>query len=982
MTPTRPPTTHDGPLRERRDVLELLAAEAERARTGSGRMTVLRGATGIGRSAVLEAVADDGAAHGMRVLRARCSAEDTGTDLATVRQLLGYDADCRPEDRPGFGRFWRLLRSAAADSPILLAVDDAHLADHLSRRWLAEAARRLDELAVLIVVTERSQYDITPPAPGLAHALSPTLVHVHTLAPLSCTAAETMVRDRFGPHAPDAWVDGCVQACAGNPLLLRALLDDLGSPTRDGHAAAGFPDNCADLYPGAFAAAVAWWLESAGPGTAAVARALAQLVGGQLAYGQPAEGQMADGQSAYEEDGVELLAGVTGADPARVSGWVTAMQRLGLLRPRHLRDDPGPGRIRFAHPLLRDAVLDGWPRPQRQEAHHRAAAFLYRRGGTAEAVAGHLLQTPLVGTEWAVDALQDAAATAARDGRAGDAVDHLRRALDEPMARDRRAEVLTELGSLEFTAVRSSGIPRLTEALRLRELPRERVQATVTLCSALAQRGEAHAAFDLLHDLDLDGGLADEPLLARTVRTASVLLSDHDPEVRLTVYAGLRDTAARSPALLGPAEQALLVRYEATVGLLTADQAMRRIRALLSAPEDPTLTPYLIGTAAAVAQWSDALDDADRLVRFGLAGPGLSPLHPMRRALLNVQLDTAAARGRFAPVPAGLGADGVPADLAAPDGPSNLRAHSLHALVESGRLADAQRLAGQVDVQDAHDSWELNRFLYARGMLRSASGDVEGALDDFLECGRRQTARQVLSPIVTPWRSAAAECLLALGSPQRALPLAEEEYRLATAWNTPRVLGRALRVLGEASSGRRGHELTAQAVEILRGTSEGSELTAALISRGRKLTAAGQRGEARSLLREATATAERLGAVRLLTLAEQALGEGGARRRTARATGVGALTESEHRIAGLAAAGRTNAEIAYLQHLARRTVETHLTSTYRKLGIRRRSELPAALDPDPSEVPHGRVCRYEPPPLDGPKNSISAMATCFKAEAP
>ena len=936
MKPTGTPGTRpgDGPLRERRDVLELVAAEAERARSGSGGMTVLRGATGIGRSALLEAVADDGAVHGMRVLRARCSAEHTGTDFATAVQLLGCSGDFRPEDRPGFARFWRLLRSAAADTPLLLAVDDAHLADDISRRWLTEAARRLDELAVLIVVTERSQYDITPPAPGLAHALSPTLVRVHTLAPLSRTAAEAVVRDRFGPHTPDAWVDGCVQACAGSPLLLRALLDDLGSPTRDGHATAVFPDSCADLYPGAFAAAVAWWLESAGPATAAVARALAQLVDEGAANEQPTDG----------EDGVELLAGVAGADPARVSGWVTAMQRLGLLRLGRRGGDPGSGRVRFAHPLLRDAVLDGWPRPQRQAAHHRAAAFRHRRGDTAEAVAGHLLQTPLVGTEWAVDALRDAAATAVRDGRAGDAVDHLRRALDEPMASDRRAEVLTELGSLEFAAVRSSGIPRLAEALRLRELPRERVQAAVTLSSALAQRGETHAAFDLLHELDLDGDLADEPLLTRTVRTASVLLSDHDPEVRRTVYAGLRDTAARSPALIGPAEQSLLVRYEATVGLLTADQAMRRIRALLSAPEDPVLTPYLIGTAAAVAQWADALDDADRLVRFGLAGQRLAPLHPMRRALLNVQLDTAVARGRFTPVLAAPEADGVPADQAAPDGPSNLHAHSLLALVEAGRLADAQRLAAQVDIQEAHDSWELNRFLYARGVLRSASGDLGGALDDFLECGRRQTARQVLSPVVTPWRSAAAECLLALGFPQRALPLAEEEYRLAAVWNTPRVLGRALRVLGGASSGRRGNELTAQAVEVLRGTSHGGELTAALISRGRRLTAAGQRGEARSLLREAAATAERLGAVRLSALAEQALSEGGARRRTAGATGVGALTDSERRIAGLAAAGRTNAEIADLQHLARRTVETHLTSAYRKLGIRRRSELPEGLE--------------------------------------
>ncbi|MFD5312681.1 helix-turn-helix domain-containing protein, partial [Streptomyces ardesiacus] len=72
--------------------------------------------------------------------------------------------------------------------------------------------------------------------------------------------------------------------------------------------------------------------------------------------------------------------------------------------------------------------------------------------------------------------------------------------------------------------------------------------------------------------------------------------------------------------------------------------------------------------------------------------------------------------------------------------------------------------------------------------------------------------------------------------------------------------------------------------------------------------------------------------------------EGGARGSAADRTGADALTGSERRIAELAADGRTNTEIAELLHLARRTVETHLTSTYRKLRIRRRTELPGALE--------------------------------------
>ena len=279
-------------------------------------------------------------------------------------------------------------------------------------------------------------------------------------------------------------------------------------------------------------------------------------------------------------------------------------------------------------------------------------------------------------------------------------------------------------------------------------------------------------------------------------------------------------------------------------------------------------------------------------------------------------------------------------------GPSNVHALTLVALVETGRTAEAARLVAGLDLREAPDSWELNRFLYARGLQRAAAGDPAAALHDFLECGRRQTAREVVSPVVTPWRTAAAECRLALGSPREALALAGEELRLARVWDTPRTVGRALRVLGTATGGRRGLELAEEAVRLLRDAPAvtEAELVAALIAQGRQLTAAGERARARTGLREAAARAERRGALRQLALAEEALREGGGRGPKTARTGAGSLTDSERRIARLAADGHTNTEIAGLLHLARRTVETHLTSTYKKLGIRRRSELPGTLD--------------------------------------
>ncbi|MEW2043571.1 ATP-binding protein, partial [Streptomyces sp. NPDC005534] len=284
-----------GPLRERGDALELVAAEAARARSGTGRLLLLSGATGTGRTALLEAAAAHGETHGMRVLRARCS-PDTNAPFAAVLQLLSLDQDAlwqrsgrgpeagaeagppggagadvgagvrvevRVEEGAGTGtgvtapahthspadahphaptqdddgrahddgraaaRLWRLLLAHAGDAPLLVAVDDVHRADERSRQWLAAAARRIDRLPVLLVVTERTQYDVDPAGPGLAHALSPDLVRTHTLAPLSADSAAELVRSAFDDALPDAWVDDCVRACAGSPLLLHALLDDL-----------------------------------------------------------------------------------------------------------------------------------------------------------------------------------------------------------------------------------------------------------------------------------------------------------------------------------------------------------------------------------------------------------------------------------------------------------------------------------------------------------------------------------------------------------------------------------------------------------------------------------------------------------------------------------------------------------------------------------------------------------------------------------
>jgi DNA-binding CsgD family transcriptional regulator len=69
----------------------------------------------------------------------------------------------------------------------------------------------------------------------------------------------------------------------------------------------------------------------------------------------------------------------------------------------------------------------------------------------------------------------------------------------------------------------------------------------------------------------------------------------------------------------------------------------------------------------------------------------------------------------------------------------------------------------------------------------------------------------------------------------------------------------------------------------------------------------------------------------------------GARPRRLALTGLESLTPAERRVAAMASAGNTNAEIAAKLFLAEKTVEGHLASVYRKLGVRSRRQLGGLL---------------------------------------
>ncbi len=212
-----------------------------------------------------------------------------------------------------------------------------------------------------------------------------------------------------------------------------------------------------------------------------------------------------------------------------------------------------------------------------------------------------------------------------------------------------------------------------------------------------------------------------------------------------------------------------------------------------------------------------------------------------------------------------------------------------------------------------------------------------------LDAGRRFEAVGGRNPAWMPWRSQAALALLELGDRDEARRLAGEELVLARVWGAPRALGAALRAAGLAEGGAAGLALLDEAVAVLADSSAKLEHAKARTELGAALRRANRRTKAREQLRRAVELATICGAAPLAARAETELLATGARPRRIALSGLESLTPSERRVAEMAAAGPTNREIAQALYVSSKTVEVHLSSVYRKLKIRSRSQLPAAL---------------------------------------
>jgi DNA-binding CsgD family transcriptional regulator len=268
----------------------------------------------------------------------------------------------------------------------------------------------------------------------------------------------------------------------------------------------------------------------------------------------------------------------------------------------------------------------------------------------------------------------------------------------------------------------------------------------------------------------------------------------------------------------------------------------------------------------------------------------------------------------------------------------------LRALIDRGATDQARSLLAQHQLTgELGPIWPFNVVRHARGRLHAATGDHAAASADLLAAGELAQRFGIINPALMPWRSDAALSLHSLSERQQARQLCAEEIALARRWGASTAIGIALRAAALIGDADRRIDVLTQAVAALRDSPARLELARALIDLGAACRRAGSTSQAREHLREGLDLAHAAGGVGLARRARDELVAAGGRPRRDAIRGRDALTPSELRVAQLAAGGQSNGQIAQALFVTRRTVENHLTSSYGKLGIRSRADLPAAL---------------------------------------
>ncbi|MFD9368494.1 AAA family ATPase [Streptomyces sp. NPDC060020] len=883
----------------------------------SGRPLLLLGDAGVGKTALLATAADRAAARGMRVLAATGVEYRAGLSYGGLVQLLGAVTAGQPSMVLGSaltavqGRgagpaphhdavaegLLTVLRRLPDGGPVLLAVDDVQWLDPASAQVLGQVARRLDGAGVGMLCTAR------PGAEGyFDHGGLPVL----DVAPLSAAASERLLVQRFPALALRVRRRLMAEA-EGNPLALLELPVTLSGPQRA--ASESLPERLplSRRLQSAFASRVT--------GLPSATRHLL------------------------------LLAALDGTGDLRVLRRAAAgrcsLKHLGSAERAQLIHVVEPTGLRFRHPLTRSAVVELSTSDQRRGA-HRALARAW--ADVPERTAWHLAQASDGPDEQVAGLLERVAAGIGHRGDGPAAVAALLRAADLTPRGPERAR---RLARAAYTGASLTGdlraVPRLLDDAR-RTAP-----GPASLAAAVA--GSAY----------LLGGVGDVDTAHRLLSGAVSLRPEpYDPQdatltealhtLLMVCFFGGR------PELWDPFDAAV-------AGHPALPELLATTRSTLADPARATAATLgrLDGAVAGLAHESDPL----RIVRVATAGAYVDRLGGCTEALQRVV--AGGRRGEhLAPAIDALFLLGNHAWLTGqwPELRESVREglelceqyhYPLLAWPGTYLLACAAAVRGDHtavrDLTDRMERWagprraETVRVYGAHARALSALGrrDFEeayrqaafiappGTLPEFAPHALWAFMDLVEAAVRTGRREQAREHVAA----GRAADLGALSPRLRM----------VLHACSALAAGDEGHPGFQEALAVEGATRWPFDLARVHLYYGERLRRYRAPAQAGEQLRAAVEVFRRLGADPWSDRAEQELRACGspAREPAAPRPASAALTPQEREIAGLAAAGLSNKQIAERLFLSPRTVSTHLYHVFPKLGVSSRAALRDAL---------------------------------------
>jgi DNA-binding NarL/FixJ family response regulator len=904
----------------------------EGARSGANGVLVIEGEPGIGKTALLDRARRR--ASGLTIL------ETSGHELEAELPFAGLSRLVAPivELRAGLAEPQRhalegalalrtleqldrfavyaavlhLIAAAAEREPLLVVVDDAQWLDRSSADACGFVARRLDAEAVALLVATR------PPTDGNPFTRS---VDQHLrLTGIGVTDARALLA-RHGRPVDEATAQHLVAGTGGNPLALTEVAAQLSAGQREGR------EPLPDPLPAVSSAAAIF-----GPRLARLDEDIRTALTVVAASGS---GALSEVVPAFPALGLEHDALVAAGDTGLVS-----------------LDD---AHARFCHPLARSLAYHSAPVSRRRAA-HRALAEATRTTGSPGRSTWH-----------------QAAAALGPDGAVAEELTHLAadaRARGAPVAAGRAMERAAQL-----TRAAEDGALRLLAAaadFHIGGRPEQAlsaIAATLDLTSSATVRADAHRLKalvdaarrppdDVLRELlaEADRVEPHDALRAAHMRVEAAWVTMFTARLPDALALARRAHAVCERAGGAPALEANLT-LSAVLNLTgAADEANRRLRDAepLLDRMDALAAPYTVASVAYGYMVTGDLVRASRALRDLIGrcrSSGAVTVLPYALALLaDVELrlgdwDRAYAAGSEAVV--------LTEDL---DQPGEL-AHSLV------RLADVEAGQGRERECRAHLD-RARRIARANGTraLVAMAARVEG----FLELGLGRFAEAVApleqahsmlqaaghgEPFLVPCAPDLVEAYARLErvDEARAVLAVLEDHARSTGRPVNQAYAARSRALLASDADAERHFEAA-----LRHHAEGPavpfEHARTQLCRGERLRRAGRRVDARAPLREAEYTFEGLGARGWLERARSELAATGQRARRRQPSTRGELTPQELQVALEVADGATNREVAAALFLSTKTVEAHLSRAYRKLGVRSRAELTAALLRRPPEA--------------------------------